>query len=264
MPAEGRRSAAVVTGASSGIGRAFAEQLAAGRNDLVLIARSQERLDALAGELRERESIEARVIAADLGDREQLEEVERQLRVDPPDLLVNSAGFGSAGAFVDLDLQREEALLRVNVMALMRLTHACLPGMVERGSGGIINVSSLAGEVPSGFNATYGASKAFVTSFTLALYEELAETGVGIQCLLPGLTKTAWAETAGIDVSNTPSFAVSYPGEVASASLVSLSRGEAVCVPGVPNRLLALIQRTAPRSWMRRFTAKATRRSLAK
>lgn len=262
MPADARLVAAV-TGASSGIGRAFAEQLAARGHDLVLIARSRDRLDALATELRERDGIDARTVAADLGDGEQLAKVEERLRAETPDLLVNNAGFGSSGAFHSLDPAREEAILRVNVVAVVRLTHACLSNMIERGRGAIINVSSLAGEIPSGYNATYGASKTFVTSFTQALFEELRDTPVTIQCLLPGLTDTAWAETAGIDVSNTPRMAISDPADVAAASLSALERGSAVCIPGVPNRALAFVQRVVPRSWMRRVTAKATRGSLA-
>ncbi len=262
MPAEPRPVAAV-TGASSGIGREFARALSAKGYDLLLVARSRDRLDALATELRDRDDIDARVIAADLGDGAQLAAVEDQLRAAPPNLLVNNAGFGTSGAFATLDVSREEELLRVNVIALMRLARAPLPGMLERGSGAIINVSSLAGQVPSGFNATYGASKAFVTSFSQALHEELRDTAVTVQCLLPGLTDTAWAETTGIDVSNTPSMAISDPADVAAASLAALEHDSVVCIPGVPNRVLAFVQRVAPRAWMRRVTAKATQGSLA-
>jgi len=261
MPAE--RPVAVVTGASQGIGRAFAEQLAAGGYDIWLVARSRERLEALAVELREREGVEVRVVAADLGEAAPLAELVRALRSDPPDLLVNNAGFGTAGAFHELDFAREGELLRVNVHALMSLTHACLPGMVARGSGAVVNVSSLAGEVPSGFNATYGASKAFVTSFSQALYEELRDTPVTVQCLLPGLTATAWAETAGIDMSGA-SVPVADPADVAKASLAALTSGAAVCIPGATNRILAIVQRLTPRSLMRRATAKATRGTLVR
>ena len=255
---------AVVTGASSGIGRAFAKQLATRGYDLVLVARSRDRLEALAAELRDRDGARARVFVADLGEAGALAEVENLLHSAPPDLLVNNAGFGTAGAFHERDLERESELLRVNVIALVRLTHASLPGMLERGSGAVINVSSLAGEVPSGFNATYGASKAFVTSFTHALREELRDTGVTVQCLLPGITATAWAETAGIDTSNTPSMLVSDPLDVAKASLAALEGGSAECIPGVASRMLAFTQRVMPRAWMRRTTAKATKNSLAK
>jgi short-subunit dehydrogenase len=176
--------------------------------------------------------------------------------------LINNAGFGTAGAFPSLDIERESQLVRVNVLALVRLTHAALPGMLERGSGAIINVSSLAGEVPSGYNATYGATKAFVTSFTRALYEELRESPVQIQCLLPGLTRTDWARNAGIDTSSTPDIAISEPAEVAAASLAALAKGEAVCVPGALNRVLAFAQRALPRRLMGRVTARATRGTL--
>jgi short-subunit dehydrogenase len=263
MPAESRRVAAV-TGASSGIGRAFAKRLAAAEHDLILIARSQDRLESTAAELRERHGGEVRVLPADLGDALALAGVEAELRADPPHLLVNSAGFGTSGAFADLDIEHETELLRVNVIALVRLTRACLPGMLERGSGAIVNVSSLAGEVPSGFNAIYGGSKAFVSSFSQALYEELRDSPVIVQCLLPGLTDTAWAQTAGIDTSNTPSIAISDPDDVAAASLAALERRAAVCIPGAPNRVLAFVQRVVPRAWMRRATARATKGSLAR
>jgi short-subunit dehydrogenase len=262
MPPE--RPLAVVTGASSGIGRCFADQLAASGHDLVLVARSRDRLEALADELRRRDGIEVRVVVADLGEPGPLTELAGSLRARVPDLLVNNAGFGTFGPFHQLDLAREEELLRVNVHALVRLTHACLPGMLERGSGAVINVSSLAGEVPSGYNATYGASKAFVTSFSQALYEELRGTPVTVQCLLPGLTDTAWAETAGIDISNTPRLVISDPADVVRASLAALRRGSAVCVPGAASRVLAFVQRVSPRSLMRRATAGAARGALAR
>jgi short-subunit dehydrogenase len=256
------RALAVVTGASSGIGRAFADQLAASGHDLVIIARSRERLEALATELRERDAVEVRVTVADLGDAGTVSRIAESLHGDCPDLLVNCAGFGTAGAFQDLDIDREAELLQVNIHALVRLTHACLPGMLERGRGSIVNVSSLAGEVPSGFNATYGASKAFVTSFSQALYEELRDTPVVVQCLLPGLTDTAWAETAGIDMGS-GSVPVADAADVARASLAALPSGSAVCIPGTTNRILAAIQRVTPRALMRRATARATRGALA-
>jgi uncharacterized protein len=254
------RPVAVVTGASSGIGRAFAEQLAHEGYDLTIVARSRDRLEALAVELRERNGIRVSVVPADLGEDAML--LADALRTDVPDLLVNSAGFGTFGGFHAHDLAREIEMLRVNVQALICLTHACLPGMLERGSGAVVNVSSLAGAVPSAYNATYGASKAFVTSFSLAVYEELRGTPVRVQCLLPGLTDTAWAETAGIDISTVPRFAISHAADVARASLAALERGSAVCVPGAANRILGVVQRVAP-VWMRRVTARAARRALA-
>jgi len=261
MPA--RRPLAAVTGASSGIGRAFAEQLAAGGHDLVVVARSRDRLEALAAELRERNGVAIDVVVADLGEAGPLSELTDSLRAQVPDVLVNSAGVGTFGLFQELDLAREMQLLRLNVQALVRLTHACLPGMLERGSGAVVNVSSLAGQVPSAYNATYGASKSFVTSFSLALYEELRGKPVTVQCLLPGLTDTAWAETAGIDISAVPRMAISAPADVARASLAALRRGSAVCVPGAANRVLALVQRVLPGP-MRRATARAARRAVRK
>lgn len=256
------RPLAVVTGASSGIGEAFAEALAARAYDLLLVARSQSRLQALAERLMKAHGVEARVQCADLSQATEIERVEAEVRRSNPELLINNAGFGTAGRFDTLELDRESDLVRVNILALLRLSHAALPGMLERGSGDIINVSSLAGEVPSGFNATYGASKAFVSSFTRALHEELAESPVGVQCLLPGLTRTGWAEKAGIDTRNTPELAISEPADVVAACLRALDAKRPVCIPGASNRVLAFFQRALPRRWMSRMTAKATRASL--
>ncbi len=259
MPTE--RRLAVVTGASSGIGRAFAEQLAALGHDLVIVARSRERLEALAVELGERNGSEVQIFVADLNNDKSVTDLAGLLHSRVPDLLVNSAGFGAFGRFEELDLDRQVELLRVNVQALVCLTYACLPGMLKRGSGAVVNVSSLAGEAPIAYNAIYGASKSCVTSFSRALYEELRDTAITVQCLLPGLTATPWAEAAGVDTANVPRMAISDPDDVVRASLAALRRGSAECVPGAANRILALVQRTMPRL-LSRTIASATRKNM--
>ncbi len=186
----GPRRSALVTGASAGIGAAFAEALAREQYDLVLVARRADRLEELAKRLRDARGVAIEVLAADLTDGAGLARVVARVEEGPPDLLVNNAGHGSFGNFAELDIDREVGEIQLNVVALVRLTRAALPGMIRRGHGAIINVSSMAGFQPMPFNATYGATKAFVNSFTEALHEELRGTGVRVQALCPGFTRT--------------------------------------------------------------------------
>lgn len=255
------RSVAWITGASAGIGEAFARALAARSHDLVLIARRRERLDALAKELSEAHGITASVEPADLTSAEARAPLALALADAPPDVLVNNAGFGTAGRLAELPAEGELAEVRLNVEALVDLTRAALPGMIARGSGAIVNVSSLAGELPSPFNATYGATKAFVTSFTEAVHEELRGTGVKIQALLPGFTRTEFQEVAGVDAGRVPELAWMDAEQVVRASLASLGRGELRCVPGTTNKVLAAATALAPRAVLRRFAAAAQRGS---
>jgi short-subunit dehydrogenase len=252
-----------VTGASTGIGAAFARRLAKDRFDLALVARSRDRLSELADELAEAHGIACEVMAADLTVAADLERVAAALAGDGGlDLLVNNAGFGTIGAFADLDPEREEEEIRLNVVALTRLTRAALPGMVRRGHGAIINVSSLAAFQPAPFNATYGATKAFVNSFTESLHEELRGSGVRVQALCPGFTRTEFQERAGIDTSGIPSFAWMTAATVVDSSLAGLERGEVLCVPGFGNRLLATTVGALPRAVVRRVSGIAVRRFL--
>ena len=243
--AGGPRRNAVVTGASTGLGRCFAE-----------------RLEALAARLASERPIAARALPADLTEPKGLALVERELRGQTPDLLVNNAGFGTVGRFAELDLDGEEREVRLNVLALVRLTHAVLGPMVERGNGAVINVSSLAGEAPSPYTATYAATKAFVTSFTEALSEELRGSGVRVQALLPGFTRTEFQERAGIDTSAIPGLAWMEPEAVVDASLAALEKGQVTCIPGVANRMLAPLQRMLPRALVRRVLGAALERGL--
>jgi short-subunit dehydrogenase len=260
--AGGPRRNALVTGASTGIGRVFAERLARDQYDLVLVARDAGRLEELAKRLAAERGIEARVLAADLTEPAGLARVEAELGENPPDLLVNNAGFGTVGRFAELDLAGEESEVRLNVLALLRLTHVALRPMLERGHGGVINVSSLAGESAAPFNATYAATKAFVTSFTEALSEELRGSGVRVQALLPGFTRTEFQERAGIDPSSVPRIAWMEPEAVVDASLAALQRGQVVCIPGLGNRLLAPMQRLLPRALVRRAIGATLERTL--
>ena len=258
----GSRRTALVTGASVGIGRAFAERLARDDYDLLLVARGVERLDALAKRLSEARGIAARALPADLTDPADLARVEAEVRAHTPDLLVNNAGFGTVGRFAELDLETEAREVRLNVTALVRLTHAALRPMLERGSGGIINVSSLAGESATPYNATYAATKAFVTGFTEALSEEIRGSGVRIQALLPGFTRTEFQQRAGLDTRSIPAIAWMQPEGVVDASLAGLEKGQVICIPGLGNKLVAPFQRLLPRGLLRRVMGTTLERTL--
>jgi len=257
----GRRRA-LVTGASAGIGEAFARALAAQGTDLTLVARRRDRLDALAKELSERHRVAATVEVADLADEGDLARLAAGLAAEPPDLLVNNAGFGTVGRFAELEPERELEEIRLNVFALVTLSRAVLPGMLARGGGAIVNVSSLAGESPGPFSATYSASKAFVTRFSEALHEEARGSGVTIQALLPGFTRTEFQDVAGVDKGIIPSFAWMRAEQVVRASLAALERGDAICIPGVGNRVLGTLTSLAPRGAARRILGAIQRRNL--
>jgi hypothetical protein len=252
-----------VTGASAGIGAAFAARLARDGYDVALVARSAERLQDLAETLRERHGVAADVVPADLTDAADLEHVAERVAHDTAlDLLVNNAGFGTIGRFATLDPAREEDEIRLNVLALVRLSRAALPGLLGRGHGGLINVSSMAAFQPAPFNATYGATKAFVNSFTESLSEEVRGSGVQVQALCPGFTRTEFQERAGIDTEGLPAFAWMSAEAVVDASLTAFGRGEVVCVPGLGNRVMTAAARTLPRAALRRLMGVAARRLL--
>lgn len=252
---------ALVTGASSGIGETFARRLAARGTHLVVVARREDRLDALAAELASAR-VDVEVLPADLLTDEGLATVERRLAApeQPVDLLVNNAGFGITGTFAESPLERDLAMVELNVVALVRLTRAGLVAMAERGSGAIVNLSSLAGfqAVPS--TAVYAATKAFVTSFTEAVAEEARGSGVRLQALCPGLTRTEFHEVNAFDVGWLPDAAWQSAGQVVDASLNALESGRVVVVPGALNRMTAAMSWLTPRALRRRLVGVAVRR----
>jgi uncharacterized protein len=232
------RPRALVTGASSGIGLAFAERLARNRYDLIIVARRRERLEALAQRLRAEQHVNVDVLVADLTQRDDLQAVEQRVADDPAlSLLVNNAGFGGYMPFVALDPDRAEELIRLQVLAVTRLTRAVLPGMIERGQGAIINVSSrlaLSAALPSPplpKRAIYAASKAYINAFTQLLHDELQGTGVQVQALCPGVVRTEFHAQMGMDVERLPAVALTTPEAVVEASLAGLRLGEVICVP---------------------------------
>jgi len=240
-------STALVTGASSGIGDAIARQLAAEGTDLVVVARDEARLDKLAAELEDVHGVAVEVLAADLSAPVSRNAVERRLgdRDRPVDLLVNNAGFGTNGAFHELAVDREEQEVQVNVLALLRLSSAALGPMVARGSGAVLNIASIGGLYPIPGNATYGATKAFVCSFSDALHEEVKGTGVTVTAALPGFTRTEFQERSNWDgQSGIPELAWLTADEVARTSLDGARAGRARVVPA--RRYQVLTAATAP------------------
>ncbi len=251
---------AIITGASSGIGKAFAERLAHDGYDVVLVARRRERLESLATVLRDTYNQRVDVLPADLTNSSDLTLVEQNIHDDSSlELLVNNAGFGKIGAYGDLDLAMEDEEIRLNILALVRLTHAAIPGMIARHQGAIINVSSIVAFLPVPFLATYSASKAYVNSFTESVHEELKGTGVKIQALCPGRTHTEFHERAGINTADHPSKGMT-PESVVDASLRALKQDKVICVPGITNRVGACIMSLLPRAFLRKVAAPRMRK----
>ena len=250
---------ALVTGASSGIGREMARLLAAEGTHVVAVARDRARLDALAAELSDRHpGVTVEVLVADLADPAQLATVERRV-IDPDrpvDLVVNNAGFGTYGNLVDADIDAEEREIAVNVTAVVRLTYAALGAMVGRGRGAVMNVSSVAGLQATPGNATYGASKAFVASFGEAVAGELAGTGVTLTTVLPGYTRTEFAERAGVEGRPIPAPAWMAATDVAAQALAATRAGKPWLVPGTLNKVLVAAAGPVPRGLKRRVAAR--------
>ena len=253
---------ALVTGASSGIGAETARLLAAhGVGRLVLVTRRVDRLDQLAAELREAHGTEVELLPADLAEPGPLAVVEARLAdADRPiDLLVNNAGLGTLGPLHSLPADGEEREIRVNVVALVRLTRAALPGLLERARGGVLNVSSMASYQPAPGTATYGASKAFVTSFTEAVHEEVRGSGVSITALCPGFTRTEFQESAGSSPDGmAPGFAWMSAQAVAEAGLAAVAAGKALCIPGAGYKVIAGATTPLPRSAKRWLMGRAS------
>ena len=247
------RTFALITGASSGIGEGFARALAARHENLVLVARSVGRLNALAEDLAAKHGVRVEVIATDLSGPDAAGAIvtELTLRQIVVSTLINNAGFGTHGAFADLDGGREREEIFVNVVALVDLTHALLPAMIARKHGAIVNVASTAAFQPVPYMATYGATKAFVLSFSEALAEEVREHGVRVVALCPGQTTTAFFE--GIDEARVGRARTTE--QVVATALRALERGRVVAVDGFANYALANSARFAPRRLVARIAA---------
>ncbi|MEX2099841.1 MAG: SDR family oxidoreductase [Acidimicrobiia bacterium] len=253
---------ALVTGASAGIGREFARQLAVRGHDVVLVARDAKRLAELAADLERAHGIDAEVLAADLGSPDGLATVEARIAdVDRVDIVVNNAAFGTFGRFAELAVEQEEAEIRLNVLALVRLTHAALSVMEPRGVGAVVNVSSLAAYQPSPNSATYSATKAFVNSFTQAVHEEARTRGVNVLLVCPGYTHTEFHDRAGLGPPGVPEFVWQAPETVVTAALRDLDRGRAVSIPGALNRTMAALSSITPAGITRRAAGMVVKRN---
>ena len=239
---------ALITGASSGIGACFARALAARGTQLALVARSKDKLAALASEIAAKHSLRIEVIEQDLsreGAAQRLAEV-LKARGIAVDLLVNDAGFGAQGEFWKLPLDRQSEMLRLNIVTLTELSHLLLPAMVARRGGGIINISSTASFQPIPYTSVYAATKAYVTSFSMGLAEEVREYGVKVLALCPGSTATNFWDAGKFSKRDFPD-GLQSPEEVVEVGLRAFDRGRSLAVPRFINRLMIFVQRLAPR-----------------
>ncbi|HUF66909.1 MAG TPA: SDR family oxidoreductase [Gemmatimonadaceae bacterium] len=249
------RGTALITGASAGIGAEFARVFAEHGHDVVLVARRQDALEGLAGQIEGKHRIRATVLPADLSDLAAPAELfEAVLGADlQVDILVNNAGFGLAGEFAETDLDRELAMIQVNVAALTHLTKLFVRPMIQRRSGGILNVASVAALFPGPLRSVYYASKAYVLSFTEALAEELRDSGVRVTALCPGPTATEFHAVSGGAAERFGLSRVSDARSVARFGYESLQDGVRVAIPGFQNKLAVQARRLAPRGVVTRL-----------
>lgn len=254
---EWKNKTVLITGASYGIGAAFAQRLAAAGASLIVTARSQERLTALAAQLRAQHGTDVHVICADLaastGPRDLFDETTRQNL--PVDLLINNAGFGALGEFASLSLPRQLEMIQVNIASLVELTHLFLPPMKARRAGAILNVASTASFQAVPYFAVYAATKAFVLSFSEALAEEGLPFGIRVLALCPGSTTTNFQAVAGSERINTPRFPQTAE-QVADAGLAALAQGRACVISGATNKVQTQLQRALPRRLITKLAGK--------
>jgi short-subunit dehydrogenase len=245
---ETRGRTAVVTGASSGIGEAFARRLAAEGYHLVLSARRGDLLERIAREAERLHGINAGVVEADLSTADGMERLGRRIEGDESvEVLVNGAGFGTRGLFADIPPERIAAMVSLHALASARLARAALPGMLAAGRGYLINVSSIGAFLTTSRYVTYSATKAFLNMFTLGLADELKGTGVRVQALCPGLTRTGFMRTEefrDFDYGAVPDFVWMTPEAVVEESLRALKKGRTVFIPGRGNRMFVAALRT--------------------
>lgn len=247
LPKPDIETTVVITGASSGIGAELARGLARRGFPLLLVARRRERLDDLANEVGKEYSVGVEVLPLDLGDPKGRAKLIGRLQGEPIAGLCNSAGFGTSGVFHELPVERESEEVTLNALVLMELTHAALPGMVNRGAGAVMNIASIAGFQPVPYMAVYSATKAFVQTFSEAVHEELHGTGVSVTCLCPGPVPTEWAEIANAERFSIPMAQVS-PRDVAEAAISGMLSGRRTVVPGVVPKVVSTGGRFVPRS----------------
>ncbi|WP_019635095.1 SDR family NAD(P)-dependent oxidoreductase [Actinomadura atramentaria] len=249
---------AFITGATAGIGAAFARRLASDGFDLVLLARDGKRLDATAAELSDRYGVRAETLVADLATDDGIAAAEERARAGV-DLLVNNAGFGHKGTFLNVPVSDEVTMLKVHCEAVLRLTQAALPGMLERGRGAVLNVSSVSA---FGARGTYGASKAWVVSFSQGVQQDIAMRGhanVRVMALCPGFVRTEFHQRAGMGVDNVPGFMWLEQDLVVDEALRDLRRGALVSVPSLRYKAIVGLSRLVPPKLAARLSAGAGR-----
>jgi len=251
---------ALVTGPTSGIGEAFARQLAQAGYDLVLVSRSELKLSAMCQEMESKNGIKARYIVADLSQPGEPERVfsEIQAMAVEVDLLVNNAGTHDYGPFAEADWKVVNDLMALLLRSVVQLTHLFLPGMIDRGRGKILNLGSTGSFVPWPMDAVYGASKAFILKFSEALAAELRETGVGVTCLCPGVVETAFLDNGDLDQTILSRLTAMKPEPVVRSGLRALEGNRWVRVPGLINKLTVFFQRFVPRRLLTRIAEWAT------
>jgi len=254
---------AVVTGASSGLGRGLAAKLANRGMFLVLTGRNDARLNEVAQQIRlAAPKVKVETVATDLSTRSGVSALLDHIGDRAIEVLINNAGFGSYGPFAEADLNREADEVAVDVSAVVTLAHAFLPGMLARGSGGILNVASTIAFQPAPYQAVYGASKAFVLSFSQALWAEARSAGVAVTALCPGPTRTGFVDALGADVGHTAIYRrLADPEPVIAVGLRALDKGRAVVIPGLRNKLIAASGRFTPREWLALISARLLRPS---
>jgi short-subunit dehydrogenase len=231
------KGTALITGASSGIGAVYADRLARRGYDLILVARNRDKLDKLAKRLTSETRRSVEVLPADLSDKTDLARVEEVLKKDASiTLLVNNAGIGTFAPLLDSDVNKMDEMISLNVSALTRLTYAVVPGLVARGTGTIINISSIVAISPETLNGVYGGSKAYVLAFSHSLQHELAPKGLRIQAVLPGATGTDFWDIGGYPASNFPAGFVMTTEDLVDSALSGLDQGELVTIPALPDK----------------------------
>jgi uncharacterized protein len=249
----------LITGATAGIGAAFARRLAGDGHDLVLVARNAERLGEQATELHDRHGVEVEVLSADLADDKGIEAVENRLRDRdrPVHLLINNAGFGHKGAYLEVPLADELTMLKVHCEAVLRLTSAATEAMRERRRGAVINVASVAAFAARG---TYGASKAWIVQFTQGVARDLAGSGIRLMALCPGFVRTEFHERSGMGTDNVPGWLWLDADRVVAAALRDLNHGKTLSVPDPRYKALTGLMRLAPRGVTARVSSTTGRK----
>jgi uncharacterized protein len=231
------KGTALITGASSGIGAVYADRLARRGYDLIIVARSRGKLDKLAARITNETERSVEVLPADLNDKGDLARVEETLKKDASiTLLINNAGIGTFAPLLNSDVNKMDEMISLNVSALTRLTYAAVPGFVARGTGTIVNISSIVAISPETLNGVYGGSKAYVLAFSHSLQHELASKGIRVQAVLPGATATDFWDAGGLPVHNLPSEIVMTTENLVDAALSGLDQGELVTIPALPDK----------------------------